>query len=113
MVTAADSDPVAMETHAANIPGLTWVGDLSNPDDFLSQLEALGIDEVDLVAGGPPCQPFSRAGTTEIRHLVKVGVRQSHDERADLWRNFFAVMDCLKPGAVLFKNVPDFTRAEG
>ena len=54
VVTAADSDPVAMETHAANIPGLTWVGDLSNPDDFLSQLEALGIDEVDLLAGGPP-----------------------------------------------------------
>ena len=31
VVAAADSDPVATETHAANIQGLTWTGDLSNP----------------------------------------------------------------------------------
>ena len=113
VVAAADSDPVAMESHAANIPGLTWVGDLSNPYEFLSQLEAWGIDEVDLLAGGPPCQPFSRAGTSKIGHLVRSGVRRPHDERADLWRSFFAVMDHLQPGAVLFENVPDFATAQG
>ena len=113
VVAAADSDPVAMESHAANIPGLTWVGDLTNPDDLLSQLQEWGIDRVDLLAGGPPCQPFSRAGTAKIGHLVKMGVRQHHDERAGLWRSFFAVIDRLKPRAVLFENVPDFTRAQG
>ena len=75
VVAAADSDAVAMETHAANIQGLTWVGDLSNPSDFLAQLEAWGIDQVDLLAGGPPCQPFSRAGSSKIGHLVKAGAR--------------------------------------
>ena len=113
IVAAADADAVAMETHAANIQGLTWIGDLSNPDDFLSKLEEWGIDDVDLLVGGPPCQPFSRAGTAKIGHLVRVGVRRVHDERADLWRSFFTVMDQVRPRAVLFENVPDFTRAQG
>ena len=113
VVAAADSDPVAMETHAGNIPGLTWVGDLTNPDDFLSQLKEWGIDKVDLLAGGPPCQPFSRAGTSKIGHLVRSGIRRPDDERADLWRSFFAVMDHLQPEAVLFENVPDFATAQG
>ena len=113
VVAAADSDPVAMETHAANIQGLTWLGDLSDPRGFLSQLEDWGMDRVDLLAGGPPCQPFSRAGTSKIGHLVRSGVRRPHDERADLWRSFFAVMDQLQPGAVLFENVPDFATTQG
>ena len=113
VIAAADSDAVAMETHAANIRGLTWVGDLSNPDDFLAQLREWGIDRVDLLAGGPPCQPFSRAGTSKIGHLVRMGVRDSHDQRADLWKSFFGVIDHLKPRAVLFENVPDFATAQG
>ena len=113
VVAAADSDPVAMESQAANIQGLTWVGDLSDPSEFLSQLEEWGIGRVDLLAGGPPCQPFSRAGTSKIGHLVRSGVRRPHDERADLWRSFFTVMDHLQPRAVLFENVPDFATAQG
>ena len=34
VVAAGDADAVAMETHAANIQGLTWIGDLSRLDDF-------------------------------------------------------------------------------
>ena len=113
VVVAADSDAVAMETHAANIEGLTWVGDLSNPDDFLAQLREWGIDQVDLLAGGPPCQPFSRAGTSKIGHLVRSGIRDPYDARADLWRSFFAVIDGLNPKVVLFENVPDFATAQG
>ena len=93
MVAAADFDSVAMETHAANIPGLTWVGDLSNPAGFIEQLDRWGIDSVDLLAGGPPCQPFSRAGTAKIGNLVESGSRPAYDERADLWQSFFAIHD--------------------
>ena len=113
IVAAADSDPVAMETHAANIPGLTWVGDLSDPTGFMDQLDRWGIENVDLLAGGPPCQPFSRAGTAKIGNLVKSGGRPAHDQRADLWQSFFALLDRLAPAAMLFENVPDFARAQG
>ena len=113
VVAAADSDSVAMETHSANIPGLTWVGDLSNPANFIEQLDRWGIDSVDLLAGGPPCQPFSRAGTVKIGNLVKAGSRPVYDTRADLWQSFFAILDRLTPRAMLFENVPDFARAQG
>ena len=113
VVAAADSDPVAVETYAANIQGLTWTGDLSNPTEFLRQLDIWGIDSVDLLAGGPPCQPFSTAGLSKIGDLVRRGGRCPRDERADLWRSFFAIVDRLNPRAMLFENVPNFAQAQG
>ena len=112
VVAAADSDRVSTETHAGNIQSLTWTGDLSNPAGFIGQLDEWGIESVDLVAGGPPCQPFSNAGASKIGHLVKTGHRQARDERADLWRSFFSIVDRLKPSAMLFENVPNFARAQ-
>ena len=113
VVAAADSDPVATETHAANIQGLTWTGDLSNPSGFLRQLDNWGIEDVDLLAGGPPCQPFSTAGLSKIGDLVRRGSRRPRDERADLWRSFFAIVDRLNPKAMLFENVPNFAQVQG
>ena len=113
VVAAADSDPISAETHSSNIQGLTWTGDLTNPNAFLQQLEVWGIDRVELLAGGPPCQPFSRAGTSKIGDLVRRGERPARDERADLWRSFFAITDRLTPRAILFENVPDFASAQG
>ncbi len=113
VVAAADSDPVAIETHAANIQGLTWTGDLSNPTEFLRHLDNWGIEDVDLLAGGPPCQPFSTAGMSKIGDLVRRGNRCPRDERADLWRRFFAIVDRLNPKAMLFENVPNFAQAQG
>ena len=113
VVAAADSDAVSTETHAANIQSLTWTGDLSNPDGFINQLDEWGIESVDLVAGGPPCQPFSSAGASKIGDLVRRGHRQARDERADLWRSFFSIVDRLKPRAMLFENVPNFAQAQG
>ena len=113
VVAAADSDPVAIETHAANIQGLTWTGDLSDPTEFLRNLDNWGIEDVDLLAGGPPCQPFSTAGMSKIGDLVRRGNRCPRDERADLWRSFFAIVDRLNPKAMLFENVPNFAQAQG
>ena len=113
VVASADSDPVSTETHAANIQGLTWTGDLSKPSDFIHQLDEWGIESVDLLAGGPPCQPFSRAGTSKIGNLVRAGNREALDGRADLWRSFFSIVDRLRPSAMLFENVPDFAQAQG
>ena len=98
------------QEHDANLPGLGWCGDLSDPSEFLATLEVWGIDKVDLVAGGVPCQPFSRAGSSRIRDLVDTGGRGAHDHRADLWSSFVAVVQALRPQAVLVENVPDLPR---
>jgi DNA (cytosine-5)-methyltransferase 1 len=110
VVAAADNDGVALETHRANLGGLTYEGDLSAPSGFLSFLKNYGIERVTLVGGGPPCQPFSRAGESKIRSLVQQGKRGERDERVDLWRSFCGVVDALEPDAVLFENVPDLAR---
>jgi DNA (cytosine-5)-methyltransferase 1 len=107
VLVGADSDRISLETHAANLRGLVWDGDLSDPNDLLSHLTAWGIVTVDLVAGGVPCQPFSRAGRSKIRSLVDQGMRSRDDHRAHLWSSFLAVVKELRPAAVLLENVPD------
>lgn len=58
----------------------------------------LGVKEgeVDLVAGGPPCQGFS----------VNAPIRTLDDERNHLFKDFLRVVASLQPKAVLIENVP-------
>src|SRR4051812_10444844 len=107
VLLGADWDARAVETHEANLAGLGYVGDLSDPSELLDHLEGWGITDVDLVAGGVPCQPFSRAGRSMIRNLVANGLRSADDPRAELWHGFMAIVTRLKPRAVLVENVPD------
>src|SRR5215216_4670780 len=104
---AVDIDEWALETHAHNFEGLALRLDLGDPgirDGLVALLE--GID-VDLVAGGPPCQPYSRAGRSKIRSLVESGVRDPRDHRSELWRAFLDIAERVRPRAVLMENVPD------
>src|SRR4051812_1205099 len=110
VLVGADSDPWSVETHTGNLGGLAYLGDLSDPAELIEHLDAWGIGSVDLVAGGPPCQPFSRAGNSKIRSLVRAGERAPDDPRAQLWRGFMAVVEHLRPRAVLIENVPELPR---
>jgi DNA (cytosine-5)-methyltransferase 1 len=112
VLVGADSDPIAIESYAANLAGLTYRGDLTNPQDLLEHLSAWGISSVDLVAGGVPCQPFSRAGRSKIRSLVDARVRSPEDARTALWESFVKVVEALQPRAVLLENVPDLAEWE-
>jgi DNA (cytosine-5)-methyltransferase 1 len=110
VIVGADSDGWAVETHAANLPGLSWCGDLSDPTELIQTLDVWRIDTVDLLAGGVPCQPFSRAGRSRIAKLIESGDRNGEDQRAELWQSFMAVVEHLRPKAVLVENVPDLPR---
>ncbi len=107
VILAVDHDEAAVQTHLGMFPGLCLDLDLSEADridDLVGLLD--GID-IDLIAGGPPCQPFSRAGRSKIRDLVDRGIREPIDPRRELWRAFLAVVERVRPHAVLMENVPD------
>ena len=107
VLVGADIDGPSVQTHVGNIGGLGYHGDLSDPEDFLDHLRAWGIRTADLIAGGVPCQPFSRAGQSKLRSLVDQGQRSGDDSRAGMWRSFVDVVEVMRPKAVLLENVPD------
>ena len=107
VVAAVDHDTAALETHRANFRGKALEVDMAEPSEVAALIENLRPLGIDLVAGGPPCQPFSRAGRAKIRSLINDGVRDEVDARKELWRSFIDVVLALKPRAVLMENVPD------
>lgn len=87
--------------------GLAYGEDLSDPTPFLQTLRTWGVDQVDLIAAGLPCQPFSQAGRSKIRSLVAQGIRQGDDPRVRTWKSFLTIVRALHPGAVLVENIPE------
>jgi DNA (cytosine-5)-methyltransferase 1 len=57
-------------------------------------------EKVDLVAGGPPCQPFSMGG----KH-------KAHDDHRDMFPTTVEVVRTLRPRAFIVENVKGLTRA--
>lgn len=107
VILAVDHDKWALETHQHNFKGVTLDIDLATPGGVEQVVGLLRDVEVDLIAGGPPCQPFSRAGKSKIRSLVDDGTRHKVDLRRELWRSFLQVVEEVRPRAVLMENVPD------
>jgi DNA (cytosine-5)-methyltransferase 1 len=104
---AVDNDEKALQTHRHNFPGLTLARNLGDPEQRSGLLTLLDGIDVDLLAGGPPCQPFSRAGLSKIRSLVAAGHRNEDDPRRELWHAFLDIALAVRPRAVLMENVPD------
>ena len=61
--------------------------------------------ELDVLAGGPPCQPFSKAAQWAAR--AKKGMK---DDRSDCVRSFFRLVKSFLPRVVLLENVEGFAR---
>jgi len=72
-----------------------------DPDEIRKQL-GLEREELDLVAGGPPCQGFS----------INAPVRSVLDERNHLFKEFLRFVRAFAPRAVLIENVPGLVSFE-
>lgn len=59
------------------------------------ELNATELEPVDLICGGFPCQPVSRAG-----------LRRAQDDTRWLWPEFARIICALRPAFVLMENVP-------
>lgn len=107
MVFGADFDPDARETHAHHFGGMSVAWDLGDPACVAEVGRLLRSARIDVLAGGPPCQPFSKAGRSGMRHLVREGVRDPYDQRRDLWQSYLEIVRLARPRAVIMENVPD------
>ena len=107
VVLGADHDPEALETHRHHFPGMAVGWDLGDPDVVKMVGGLMRAGDVDVLAGGPPCQPFSKAGRSLMRHLVRQGTREPEDRRRHLWRSYLEVVRLARPRAVIMENVPD------
>ncbi len=103
VVFSADHDPEAVETHAHHFGGMAVDWDLADADAIERVAATLRAVGVELLAGGPPCQPFSKAGRSGIRDRVRRGLRDPHDQRRDLWRSYLEVVRLAEPKAVIMQ----------
>jgi DNA (cytosine-5)-methyltransferase 1 len=110
VVVAADHDDVACQTHGHNGHALVFSRDLADPDQTRRFLRDLELPQITLLVGGFPCQPYSRAGQSIIRHLVESERRPEVDKRTLAWRSFVAAVDEIRPRQALAENVPDLYR---
>src|SRR5215470_18070367 len=107
VVLGIDRDREATETHRHHFGGLTLDWDLGKPERIARVANLVKAAGIELLAGGPPCQPFSRAGRSKIRHRILNGFADPSEERRDLWRSFLEVVTTALPQAVVMENVPD------
>lgn len=107
VVLGVDHYKFAVETHRHHFAGMSVEEDMADPATIKRVAKLLRNNKIDVLAGGPPCQPFSRAGRSMLRHRVLTGAADPHDERRDLWRSFLEVVQLARPRAVVMENVPD------
>lgn len=95
-VAAVEIDAYSAETFSRHSP----TTDVIHRDVKNIQLSAFR-KRIDVVIGGPPCQPFSSGG-----------LRTAHSDKRNMIPEFIRAIDVLRPEAFLMENVPGLVVGE-
>jgi DNA (cytosine-5)-methyltransferase 1 len=68
--------------------------------DEIKKITGSSSNAVDLVIGGPPCQPFSKSAYWSNGDTLRL-----NDERANTLAEYFRIIQSIKPKAFLIENV--------
>jgi DNA (cytosine-5)-methyltransferase 1 len=103
-VQLVEHDPRACDILRANArrtPELWAVENVRQMDilDWLKEIDELQLDGIDLVAGGPPCQPFSVSGD-----------HAGHNDDRNMFPAAIETVRRLRPKLFVFENVPGLMR---
>lgn len=102
-IACIEKDDDARQSLLKNRPnwGLWSEADIYNidPHDVLNE-HGLGQGDLDVLVGGPPCQPFSKSA-----YWVKGDTTRLLDERADTLRAFLSFAEVFLPKAIVIENV--------
>lgn len=101
---ASEIVPVYANTYKLNHPSATvQTADIRDLDaEKVRDDLHLERGELDLIAGGPPCQGFS----------INAPVRTILDERNHLFKEYLRFVDAFAPRAILIENVPGLVSFE-
>ena len=102
IAAAVEIDPIHALVHHYNFPyGITLCQDIRqlNSYELLQKIRQKGfVGEIDLIAGGSPCQGFSLMGKREL-----------DDPRNQLVFEYVRLISEIKPKYFIFENVPGLT----
>lgn len=83
----AEIDPAACRVMEAHHPGVPNLGDVT-------QVDWAAVEPVDVMTGGYPCQPYSKAGN-----------RKGARDGRDLWPSYRAAISAVRPRHAILENV--------
>jgi DNA (cytosine-5)-methyltransferase 1 len=101
---ASEVVPQYAKTYALNHVGSQMSVDDIRKTDPYGVMRQIGVEQgqLDLVAGGPPCQGFS----------INAPVRSAEDPRNHLFREYLRYVEAFQPRAILIENVPGLVSFE-
>jgi len=91
-VAFCDFDKYCQQVLNKNWPGIPVYGDVKELN--YEKLQADGIDKIDIITGGYPCQPFSVAGR-----------KKGEEDPRHVWPEMFRLVKELRPTWVIGENV--------
>lgn len=105
-VIGIDHFEPAIRTWTKNHPNsIGCLGDICKiePNEVAKLLEAKGVNKIDIITGGVPCQGFSRANRKHI----------DHDDRNFLFLEYMKFVEFFKPSYILLENVSGMRSTAG
>lgn len=100
VAAAVEINTKARTTYGLNHPNVKIFGDIKELDPILlMQQLSLEVGQLDLLAGCPPCQGFSRLRTKNKNKAVE-------DFRNDLINDFLRFIRIMRPKTIMLENVP-------
>ncbi len=113
IVGGVEIDPIAYSTHSRHFPPKV---EPAAPSD-IKRLESERVTKpvyslygndrikIDVIIGGPPCQPFTRVGRAKLRHVAGNVRAHIEDKRVPLFTHFLRFVAELRPLAFVMENV--------
>jgi DNA (cytosine-5)-methyltransferase 1 len=97
VLLACEMDKACRRTIVANRPDIGLIGNILDysAEEILQYAGLKSKDKVDLMVGGPPCQPFSTAGSR----------KGFQDERGDAFTQYIKLILEIKPKYAVIENV--------
>ena len=101
-----ENEELPWKTYTYNFGNCCHLGDIREILDPHALISAYGLQRVDVIIGGPPCQGFTRVGRGKLRNL-KNDPGYIHDPRNQYYKEFIRFIRALRPLYFVMENVPD------